>query len=448
VQLITLPIFCLACLAAINRPAWAYAFVLCFYCLEMTLQASVSAFLSNQFLANYILAVVLGLAAAKQVLSAGPGWVASFFTPTLGMVVVLLGWTIISMVWSPSGEQGWKFILEGIPYMAIYLIAATLLISSVEAMTRAYYAFLILGVLTALMIILNPEFGVRGGRIVFRITSVDVSSVLSIGRLGGGLMVVAAVLRVEGQWIKPLRVSGFLIGTLLALLSGSRGQLAFAVVAALAFFPVARPLKSVRAFASLVTMVIVGYLSLTIIGEYVLGSADVNRWDQRFLEGATGARLANVLDLFRAFATTPYAPFVGLGYNAFSAITGAVADTYVHNIIAEVLCELGVPILILLGMILVTAARQGRALLAKVSHDPTARATVATLLALATYDLLIAQKEGQVWNHFVLYMHVCLIARLYRIHVEYPTQDEQWEEDGDEAEGGAEDSQSYAGVRA
>jgi O-antigen ligase len=87
----------------------------------------------------------------------------------------------------------------------------------------------------------------------------------------------------------------------------------------------------------------------------------------------------------------------------------------VHNIFIEVLCELGIPMFALLMMLLYLTFVRGWRLFIEASSDPAPRATVATLLALTAYDLLIAQKEGQIWNHFVLYMHICLISRLYSL---------------------------------
>lgn len=412
-QLLTLPNFVLTCLLAMSRPAWCYAFVVCFYCIEMTLQATVPIFLFNQFLANYIFAGVVAVAALRQVFAAPPGTLRSHLNVAVAGIVVLLGWTIVSMLWSPAGEQGVLFIREGIPYILIYVFAAPLLIDGTDTLRRGYLAFLLLGSVTAALILLNPEFGLKGGRIAFRFGTVDVTNVLSIGRLGGTLMIVAAVFRIERRGALPLRSIAFVVGALLAFFSGSRGQVVAAAAISILFFPVARPLRSARAFVALVAALVIGYVGITVVADYVLGVSDINRWDAKYVTGAILVRLANMSDLFGAFFSTPYAPFAGLGYNAFSFITGAREDTYVHNIFVEVLCELGIPMFVLLlGLLYVTAIR-GRRLFLGNLHDPPARATIATLLALATFDVLIAQKEGQIWNHFVLYMHFCIISRLF-----------------------------------
>lgn len=414
-QYLTLLTFSVACVLAVARPAWAYAFVMCFYCLEMTLQASVGVFLANQFLANYIFAVVVGIASAREVMAAAPGAGRSFFNAAIGSLTLLLLWTIVSMVWSPAGEQGEKFIREGIPYMLIYLIAAPLLISELGELRRAFIALMILGSATAGMILVNPDFGLKGGRIAFRFGTTEVTNVLSIGRLGGTLMIVAAVFRIGIRGVLPLRIAAFVIGALLAFFSGSRGQVAAAAAIALLFFPIARPIRNLRSFAVTAVALVAGYFVVTIVADIVLGASDLNRWESKYLTSAIAARVANIADLFGGFLSTPYAPFVGLGYNAFSAITGAHEDTYVHNIFIEVLCELGIPMFALLVVLLYLTLVRGRRLFIDASPNPALRATVATLLALTAYDLLIAQKEGQVWNHFVLYMHICLISRLYSL---------------------------------
>ncbi|MFZ4721529.1 MAG: hypothetical protein ACOYMI_00090 [Phycisphaerales bacterium] len=411
-QFITLPIFILTCLLSIRSTAWAYAFLSSFYVIEMTLQASVATFLYNQFLANYIFAGVVVLTALNHILRSQPGILQTTLNSVPGMILLMLLWSIISVNWSPGAAKGREFIIEGIPYILIYVVVAPILIDSTQMLRRALVMFLGLGTVTALLILINPEFKVRGGRLTFQFGTADVINVLQLGRLGGSLLITAAVMRVNSAALQPIRLVAFIVGSLLAFYSGSRGQIVAAGLVSFLFFPVARPLKNIRSFFALAGVLVVGYVAIAWIADYVAGEADINRWDAKYILGASNARILNIIDLFRAFGSSPQALFVGLGFNAFTGVTTATLDTYAHNIFVEVLCELGVFFFAWLLMLLFIVLRAGYSLFRSVRDVPELRAPVATLLAITSFDLLIAQKEGQLWNHFDMYFHFCLIARL------------------------------------
>jgi hypothetical protein len=330
----------------------------------------------------------------------------------LGMILFMLFWSVLSVNWSPGSTKGREFILEGIPYILIYVVVAPILIDSPQMLRRALLIFLGLGSVTALLILLNPEFKVRGGRLTFRFGAADVINVLQLGRLGGMLLIAAAVMRVRATALQPIRLFAFIVGSLLAFYSGSRGQILASGIVALLFFPVARPLRNVSSFLLFTGSVLIGYVSITLVSDYVTGEADINRWDPKYILGATNARILNIADLFQAFGSSPLALFIGLGFNAFTGVTSATLDTYAHNLFVEVLCELGVFFFVLLIVLLGTVLRAGRSLFLSVRDTPDLRAPVATLLAFASFDFLIAQKEGQLWNHFDMYLHFCMIARL------------------------------------
>jgi len=410
--LVTLPTFVFTCLLSIRSASWAYAFVLTFYCMEMTLLASMNVFLANPALANYLFATTIALSAFGHVLQLSPAVTLTHCNRVVAMITALLGWSILTLVWSPGAERGREFVVEGIPYMVVFVVLAPLLIDSVEGLRRAMIIFLGLGSLVSFLLLISPEFRIRGGRLSFAVGTTDVVSVLSIGRLGGSLVIVSALLRLEGTWLLVLRVVAFSFGGLLAIYSGSRGQILFAGVTLLIFFPLARPLRNVRGFFVAALGLMFAYLVASTVLDVFTQQADIDRWDPRYVLGALNARLANISELLQEFYTRPQALAVGLGYNAFSAVTSAAEDAYSHNIFIDAICELGVPAFLVLCFLLFTVARQARELFYHVSQHLDERVVVITLLGLSGFDLLIAQKEGQLWNHFVMYMHFCIIARL------------------------------------
>jgi hypothetical protein len=113
------------------------------------------------------------------------------------------------------------------------------------------------------------------------------SNPLAIGELGGTLIIVATLLR-EGpvQWLVNLaRVFAFLIGSLLALQSGSRGQLLFSVFIALVFIPISKRIQNIFGFiGALITAVIV--VPCRLVSAAQCCRRDLGTLTQRFTSGS------------------------------------------------------------------------------------------------------------------------------------------------------------------
>jgi hypothetical protein len=111
--------------------------------------------------------------------------------------------------------------------------AAPLLIDDVESLERFLLGFLLIGTCTCVLIILSPGFNVKNGRLGIDIGGGFRTNPLAIGELGGMLLMTGVLCtRPAGSVVASsvLRTAACLFGGYLALQSGSRGQLIFALL--------------------------------------------------------------------------------------------------------------------------------------------------------------------------------------------------------------------------
>jgi len=262
--------------------------------------------------------------------------------------------------------------------------------------------------------VMSPEFSVRSGRIGIGLDGIHRTSPLAIAQMGGMLAIFGALStggRVTGLQT-AVRVGAFICGALLALFSGTRGQAVFALFAIAMFLPVSRRLKNIGSYFSLVGVGAVVAIGAYVTFNYVLGQADTDRWQVASIADATAIRQWSFFQLMGEFVQSPQAWLVGLGYNAFSTLEGVGDLGYVHNLYAEVLCELGLPAFVLLVVLFVKTWKASLALFRRYREHPAERSAVAILMAMMVYQALISTKEGTLWSAWVLFTFALVIIRL------------------------------------
>jgi hypothetical protein len=81
-------------------------------------------------------------------------------------------------------------------------------------------------------------------------------------------------------------------------------------------------------------------------------------------------------------------------------------------VFADALFELGIPGAFFMAAYVYTTVGSLRRLFATQSDDPVARAAIATLVAMSTYLMLLANKQGFIWNLHALFMFTLIGQRL------------------------------------
>jgi len=144
------------------------------------------------------------------------------------------------------------------------------------------------------------------------------------------------------------------------------------------------------------------------------GSADMaKRWGADSSESGSAVRAANVTFLLDSFMRSPLNWIQGLGYYAFGA-TNPYGEPYTHVLFVDMLCEEGFVGAALMTGILVNCARSIASLYRKTADRPEYRRTLGVLATLIIYQVLLANKQGNIGGSFALFMLLILPGRLNR----------------------------------
>jgi hypothetical protein len=419
IGVLTLTVFAALVLMGLTRPSWAIALLVLFFALEVSLQASVAPFRAFPPLANFFLAGVLGCSLGISLLGQTKPFTGTI-TPVLGIILLIYIWSIVSLTWTPAipdaHNHGSNIMREEWPYVILVILIAPMLVDGLADWDNSRQIILFFGSIIVMTVLVNPEFTIKLGRIGVMLDGINRTSPLAIGQMGGALAIIGGLYRgrIAGRVSTLLGLGGFLMGLLLALYSGSRGQAIFALVCMLALFPVSRQLKSVGAFLgnslALLLAVVLAYIAFSL----VTGGADIDRWRSDRLEDAGGIRLQNIGVLLSAFVNNPSAWFIGLGFNTFSTLGSDLGQGYSHCTFVDVLCEEGIPcfvgLLVMCGMVV----RAGKRLFLRFENSPSQRSALATLLALTLYQFLLCNKEGNLWAAVNFFMLCCIVVRIDR----------------------------------
>jgi hypothetical protein len=419
----------LGCAVACVRPIWAVALLLCIFPIEQVLQ-SVSPFLrttalGNQ-LVNYLLGAVTIIAAGSTLLRKPLTWL-GYPSPTLLVITALLVWSAVTVLWSPGRELGLSSLASRWPYYVVMVLLGSYIICDLDDVRELITALAVLGVLLCTVILVSPEFGSQWGRLGIIQGGKLQSNPLAIGELGGATLLVGALMRrtTLGALAAPLRIAAILLGTVVAIKSGSRGQFIFAVALSIAFFPVAAPVRSVTAFLSTaIGMALLGGVVAFLASTLLEGFAARRFSAEQLIYGASSTleRFSNVAHLGARWVSNPLAIVVGLGYYAYSSY--GLGTEYSHVVAADVLFELGIPGALLYVTALILIFRASRGLMRIVGDDPAQRSAAAVLLALMTFQFLLSNKQGELWGVTPFFMLACIVTRLEMRYTRWPADGE------------------------
>lgn len=412
-QAIAYPIFLAACLLALLRPGWAFALVATMYAAEQLVQAAGGVFLRFPPLANFMVAGIAGIAAIRLLLVTERP-LAGYTGRPLGLCIALFAWSAITLAWTPSYENASRLIGDGVPYFILFVLTAPLLIADIADARRALWATMLMAIAVAVGLLANPEVRSASGRLGVALSATERTSPLAIGDLGGLAIILGALLRPMDRTGLTLlaKIAAVLLGVALALMSGSRGQVLFAVLLGVAFLPLARQVRNVGGFFATVGAIAFVGGGAYLLAPLVLDRLGSERWDAASLQEGVGVRLNNVMVLVEAQLEQPLSYAIGLGYNAFTAYTPDYTEPYSHNVPLDVFAELGMPAFIVFAALLWIGVRQFRALLRRHSDDPVNRSVVATMGALASFYLLLCTKQGNLWATGPLFMMLIAIGRV------------------------------------
>jgi hypothetical protein len=415
IELVSLAVMGLMGLFALVRPAWGFAFVLSMFGIEQLLQACHPIFIDQKTLTN----VGIGLLAVWTIAYMGiSGQLTTrrMLNVTFNLTLALYAFASLSQLWSPSPLLPF-LVTDALPYNILSFILAPLMISRMKDLQAGLAAFLIVGSIVCALIVINPRFTWWGGRYILYLDATTKSNPLATGTLGGMVMIVSVLLIQPNMTraFQAIRAVAFIAGVSMGMMSGSRGQVMFALPILFILYPLARRVTNFANFAQTSAAVAVVAVVFYVASGFFVVHENENRWNAEALIYGGDGRLQNVIDLFNAYMARPAFWLVGLGSDAFLYYPNQTGDIYSHVMLADLLFELGV-IGFVIGMTLfLCTATAGKRLVMLVYEDDVMRPAAITLVALTIYHFMLLQKQGQIWGAFPFFMFCIILTRLERL---------------------------------
>ncbi len=398
-------------LLALWRTGWAIAVLIAMFPLEIILQSASPVFVDRSYLFNIAVAMLAGVAVIRR-MAVGENPFRNLMTPVSAAAWMFYVWGCASLLWTPSNEAMLS-VVGGLPYWILLLVLAPMLLPRVELLMPMATATLLVGMATTMVILADPKFDYYAGRFGLQVSLSQRTNPLALGTLGGTMMVIAALtlLSQKSIFAKGWRAAGFFAGAGLCILSGSRGQMIFAVLISFAFIPIAYRMKNARGLVIGGVVAVIVLAGLYFATSRFVSSENEERWSAESLTTGGLGRVDNVLDLLGTWLQSPGAWFPGLGVMAFDSINARSGDKYSHVMFADAFAELGLLGATLLITALILSWKNIRHLLALLDGDPLPRQGVTIVAALAAYQLLLANKQGMVLGSPLLFTFMIVLAR-------------------------------------
>ena len=407
--------FLVLCIGAVVDFRWTLALLLLNYPLEQGLQGSIPFFVANQSFANYIIGIIAVISLLRGILQK-KSKLTGYFNIIWLIIFAAYVYSFVSIAWSPSAANALLLVSDGIPYTILYIIIAPMMLDDIEDWNHVLIISTIFGFITAVAIIFSTEFTIRSGRLGMDFGPKMRSSPLAIGELGGFLMITGGLIvyRIKNNWLIIGRMIIVITGVILSIYSGSRGQFLFAGILILFFFPISRPIKNINQFFLLTASSIGLSLLILFVLSFLVKDAEIaNRWiNASENERAFGVRSSNISDLINGFISSPSLWLPGLGMNAFTSLTGS-REPYSHSIFLDVFVEMGLISSCLMIVCIWNIFKQSLLILNFYADQLYLRSAAAVLVTLCVYQILLMNKQGQLWASQHSLVYFLLLAKIF-----------------------------------
>jgi len=419
--LVLLAVFC-GVAYCYKRPAFSFVLVTVLYPLKQLQMSYMPIFAAHSAWFNYIICagVVMGVIGN---LTRNRGAITGYGNKVFIITMILYAFSVLSILWSPSGEYAVNRTLDGAPYWAMQIALMPLVFLDLGDFRRIQTALLLTASVVIVLFFTNPRASFYTGRLTLEIGYFHGEAnyrgnPLATAQVGGQLAILAALMLPIRQalFVNILRIAAVFLGLGIALAAGSRGQLILAIFVMVAFYPLARKVKNVKQFfINMIGLGIFGAITLVAFRYFLSQDQEQSgRWDLAHQWEVVAQRSRTAWSLIEAWVASPlHWPF-GLGNNAFSYISGEQVS-YAHNIIIEMIGEYGLFGITMWSIMAFWMIRECRALYRLYADDPAGRATAASFMALAAYLGLLAMKQGTwVGSPDCYFVPIILCKLMYR----------------------------------
>lgn len=389
-----------------RQPAAMLSLLVMMYSLEQWAQARGGYFSDNRQALNILVAVAIPIGVVSAFRKYSPQVVlkqpAIFY-----LLVVLFFYAGVSWIWTPVPDVHATNWMKSGPFLLLSLIVGPMVITTYSNLSDAMRWIMIIGVPLTLLLLFTVEWTYRG-LAVEGFGRGAKGNPLAIGDFGAALAITAALYyaRSTRLLIAILRWGVFLLGLMLAIKSGSRGQTLSVLLVVLLFLPISRQFSSIKGFtATILTLIVI--VTITVIIWSAMATSD--RWQfNEMTQDYSSGRLTPVLTLLNHWLQEgPIVWLFGLGQAA--SYDPELLGIYPHFVPAEVLTELGLIGFSLYIYILWLTLKTAINLLKKEQYNPSHRAAIVCFIALAFYAFLISLKQGSlIGSPFLFLFTMCL----------------------------------------
>ncbi len=395
-------------LAAFRRHAVVLAAILCLFAFEQWAQANSFFFVTHSKLTNYTTGTILLLGLALAVVS-GKRVFAGY--PTVGWLsLALYAFALASVSWSVyrSGTiDQWR---QTWPYIVTVMGLCPLLIVHPQDLRVGFLATVAMGSVVLVLLFFTTEHVGRDIVLTGGTVRGKGGNPLAVASLAGHVVLISVLMNFRGAgrvW-QILRWVVVAIGLVLAIKSGSRGQLFAMMVAMLVFLPVSRRVTSWKGFlATSVAVAVVGALIVWLYGQF----ATSGRWEWGSMFEAyrtTRAEMVKAL-MGQWLSSSPVRWLIGLGNSA--SFDPGIVGSYPHVVLIEVLCEEGMIGFGLFCAVIVLAIRSIVRVYRVAAPYADARGVLAALGALFFFQLLLSFKQGSMLKDTYLFAFAIMLGK-------------------------------------
>lgn len=401
-------IFGLLAAGTLWRPAVGLAAALCMFVIEQWGQTKVAFVASHGTLTNYLFGSIVLLGVVSQFLR-GKG-IRPVNGPVHVCVILLYLYSAASLIWTPASAAAVEAWDHNLPYAVLLLVLAPMLVQSIEDARDGLFATRAVGGLLALCFALFVDYGYRSIESEI-VTASDLKVPLALAQFGGYLFIISCLLAKRTPFNLIFSLGLMVLGGMLVMNSGSRGQLLSMILCAGTFWMISRSRSARQRNLFLIVggtlSALAAYLAFTELSQFFY-STQTGRWTVDSVEGAYGGRMASASVLLeRYWSGGPLTILFGLGTSA--SFAPDIVGFYPHIVPAEILGELG-----LVGAALFIAiVWRTASLTLKIldTQDPSSedRRITTVVAALFAFDLLLSMKQGSLLTGIDLFLFAILL---------------------------------------
>ncbi len=326
-------------------------------------------------------------------------------------VLCLYVYAFFSLQWSPAyevGTQQWKHYL---PYLAITVVIAPLLINDEKDIQKINNAFQFFGFPLLILLLFFAEWENRRLVIVAG-PEPSLGNPLEIGTFSAMLFTVAVFNNITwlGKVGLPTKFLLIILSSALIVVSGSRGQLLSVILAVYVLwtfrYKVSNPVNFIFAGVSILAVTFLIFTAINYLGEGNI------RWDLERISFDIAERYAGSTEVLSYWSDSIFSMLLGLGNSASYDLLGI----YPHNVPAEIIAEEGLIGFFIYSIIFIKTIHASIYILRNTKVKTEKRNAGVTLIAFFLITFVLSLKQGSFLSNMYFFMFVLMVNK-YSLYV-------------------------------